>query len=362
MNEAERFLKERTNLVKVTESTTRSAGMESVGILPTSFRVLPGSTFSRHKFFWSIGVILLIILVNLLVMWVCICTSRSSVDCLSDLEDWPLPVIVSFLSPVTFWLPILFVVRWALGKTSVEVISWGIVVGVAIIHLVKIGILFRYVSGWEITIGIVAFLLGCLAIGAILWDLIDRKRSAVKPRVLNIPTVHERKYRIRLKCFACSRTFATEVATTGAVIVCPHCASEGPLIAQERTIKKPLVCKVNCVLFYLLAFSAIAEGIKGFSKSATSSAIVQFFLGMGVSCLFVLIASGIAKGMKWARILSAGVGVLMVFGVLLESKTWETYHVFIIFILVLLFAMFLPEGNEWFAVKTMIRKAHKAND
>ena len=107
MTEAERFLHERLNPPKSSTSVTQTAVVEETTELPFVLGFLSHPSFLRHRFFWSIGFVLMIVLVDLLVM---VATEAfAAMDRMSHLnDDHALALIVSFITPITFWIPLLY--------------------------------------------------------------------------------------------------------------------------------------------------------------------------------------------------------------------------------------------------------------
>ena len=169
-----------------------------------------------------------------------------------------------------------------------------------------------------------------------------------------------RKYQVRMKCLTCPKTFSAEVDTPKAVVTCPYCGNEKPLIAQERAIKKPLSIQIVCVIFYLKAIISILS-ILGCCAQGNIIGVVFYIL---VMWLFFATPSGINKGATWARIVASIILVLTATGWIVGgffAKGLLGYFcvLFGACIFGLFLAMFRPKCRDWFAVKKMINQAHE---
>lgn len=369
MTEAERFLYERLNPPKPNTSVVQTAVVEETSELPSVLSFLSHPTFLRHKVFWSIGFVLMIVLVDLLIM--AATDAFTAIDRMSRLnDDHALALIVSFITPITFWIPILVVAQWAWNKKFVKFLAWTATIWMAVIHLCKIGALFTAhgVSAGQILIGIIVFLIGALGIGAIIWNLIayKRKQNVIHnlPEGKNENDTHTAvllKRQIAIKCVSCNRAFLQAVSTLDDYVICPNCGDEKHLYEVGPFIKEPLVCQSIRAVFYIFGFFVIISSIGTIFRAMGRD--VSYFMGTLGGCalniaLLFGIPSGIKKGAKWTRNLLVSVGgIAMVCFVALKFN-----HVALIF--VILFGgpgllLFLPKCNAWFAVKTMLRKSRE---
>ncbi len=177
-----------------------------------------------------------------------------------------------------------------------------------------------------------------------------------------------RKYQVRMKCLTCPKTFSAEVDTPKAVVACPYCGNEKPLIAQERAIKKPLSIQIVCVILYLTAISSILSVL----GCCAQGNIIGVFIYMLVMWLFFAIPSGINKGATWARIVASIILVLTATGWIaggifggISCGGGAGYFCALfgvgigVGIFALFIAMFRPKCRDWFAVKKMINQAHE---
>lgn len=325
MTEAERFLHERLNSPKPNTPIAQSVALKGDAELPPMLGFLAHPVFSRHRIFWGIGFALMIALVDLLIM---VATGAfDAIDSMRSLDDdHALALIVSFITPITFWIPLLVVARWVWNREFANELAWGATVWMAITHLWKIAALFTAygISTDHILMGIVVFLIGALGIAAVVWNLVVNKHSQ-----------SPRQYRISIKCASCKKSFKQKVSAPDDYVICPRCGARKHLSELENFVKEPIVCQVIRAITYTLCFLAIIIDIEALWRALEYDSPI--YLRILIACALRLallfgIPYGIKKGMNWSRCL------LFPFpGVLL----------------------YLPGCNAWFAVKTMLRKSHK---
>ena len=377
MTEAERFLHERLNPAKTSTSIAQTAVVEETVERPPVLGFLSHPSFSHHRIFWSIGFVLMIALIDLLIM---VATDAfTAIDRMSHLnDDHALALIVSFITPITFWIPILVVAQWAWNRKFVKCLAWAATVWMVVIHLCKIGALFtaRGISAGQILIGIIVFLIGALGIGAVLWNLVTMKAAEKSTRTNPASSMSHRqkvvhpltKRNVAILCTGCKKKFNTTVTSSSDFVDCTYCGAENALMDLETSIEMPTVCRIARRILYvwgvlaLLGFISNMIGISG--RSGPSFDLVQF----SYMLLTFAMASGIKQGRNWARILAAIIAVLCLMGLmpLLSQGSSSDFGMFI-FIALLLFVVgilpailvFLPRSNDWFAVKTMLRKSRE---
>lgn len=369
MTEAERFLHERLNPPKPNTPVVQTAIAEETAELPSMLGFLSHPSFLRHRIFWSIGFVLMIALIDLLIM--AATDAFAAIDRMSHLDgDHALALIVSFITPITFWIPLLVVAKWAWNRKVVKVFAWVATVWMVIIHLCKIGALFTAygISAGQILIGIIVFLIGALGIGAVVWNFVvneGKQRanySQTKSSNRNAePRVALHKRRITIKCASCNKSFQQAVSAPDDYVICSNCGVEKPLCEIETLIKEPIVCQIIRAVFYIFGFFAIISSISTIFREMDRD--VSSFMGALGGCALNLallfgVPSGIKKGAKWSRnLLIILGGISLVCFVALKFN--PVAFIFMIFLGVPGLLLFLPKCNAWFSVKTMLRKSRE---
>lgn len=377
MTEAERFLHERLNPAKTSTPIAQTAVVEETVERPPVPGFLSHPSFSHHRIFWSVGFVLMIALVDLLIMVVT--DAFTAIDRMSHLSyRHALALIVSFVNPITFWIPLLVVAKWAWNRKLVKWLAWAATVWMVVIHLCKIGALFTVygISAGQILIGIIVFLIGALGIGAVLWNLIKTGES-MKSTAMNADTSMSNRQKIAhplskrnvvILCAGCKKKFSTTVTSPSDFVCCNNCGAENVLIELETSIEIPKACQVARRILYvwgaLALFGFIGNMIGVSGRPGPSLNFIQLFY-----ILFTFaIASGIKQGRNWTRILAAIIAVLCIVGIMsfLSHVSSSDFGMFI-FIAILIVVvgiipailLFLPKSNDWFSVKSMLRKSRE---
>lgn len=369
MTEAERFLHERLNPAKTSTSIAQTAVVEETVERPPVLGFLSHPSFSHHRIFWSIGFVLMIALVDLLIM---VATDAfTAIDRMSYLnDDHALALIVSFITPITFWIPLLVVAKWAWNRKFVKVLAWAATVWMVIIHLCKIGALFTAygVSAGQILIGIIVFLIGALGIGAVVWNLVinGRKQKVNYGPIKNSNqnaerTVALQQRRVTVKCVSCKKSFQQMVSAPDDYVICPTCGVEKHLYEIEFLVKEPIVCQIIRAVFYILGFFAIISSIGTIWRELGRDG--AYFMGTLGGCALNLallfgVPSGIKKGSNWPRYLLSILGGIALI-CFLALKFNAVAFCFVVLLGIPGALLFLPGCNSWFAVKTMLRKSRE---
>lgn len=180
MTAAERFLQEKLNPPKSAQPVIEAkAELENESLPVPAF--LRNPVFSNYKIFWSIGAVLVVILMDVIIMM-----STDSFEAINDLgsryHSNCMAYIVSLLTPISFWIPILLIAHWAWNQAIFKVLMWVSSVWMIVLHLIKIGVVFssRGIEGGEVLLGIIMFLLGGLGIAAVVWCLVRLERQKTK--------------------------------------------------------------------------------------------------------------------------------------------------------------------------------------
>lgn len=173
MTEAERFLREKLNPSKqaATSSSASRPSRTQEDEAGCAWGVLHAPVFAEHRKFWFMGFILLLILANLLLG-----VNRGDLD---DLDT----LCFLLVTPITFWIPALFLLGWSFGRRVRKIVGWIATVWMVCAQLFLLFVLFDScdIRPPEIAIGIVVALLGSLGIAAVIRNLIVMKVRGTKP-------------------------------------------------------------------------------------------------------------------------------------------------------------------------------------
>ena len=370
MTEAERFLQEKLNPPKpiVAESVVDTTPTPVSDNTPA---FLKKPAFANHRIFWSVAFVLVIALIDVTIMAV-----TDAFETIGDIDDLrrsdAAALIVSLLTPISFWIPILLVSNWAWSKKFTNFLMWAASIWMIILHLLKIGFLFSIsrIEAGQVLLGIIMFLFGALGIAAVLWNTIKNRKIEVKPSVKSFDSSkgasdvkdkvkrESSNKRIKLTCKGCRKTYTAMVKTGYDVVVCPHCNIEYRLVDIEGSVKEPVCCQVARALMYIMGVIMIIGSIGLMFEGRIPNVVA----GALWAWLTFGSASGLKAGKGWPRVVWLIISLFFIVGYISTASSIisGSLHVFQPIVLPFVIPtalMFMPSSNAWLSVRKMLRKA-----
>ena len=367
MTEAERFLREKLNppqngaMCSSTIQRTMAKGCES----DRGWGVLRSPVFSEHRTFWFVGFLLLLFLANLLVA-----VAGGLPRMLDHYPDDDDIFALCFLmvTPISFWVPALYLFYWAFGWRTLQVIGWISSIWMVFVQMFHIFILFnlRYADPTDIVVGIVVAILGFMGVAAIIRNLIvQKKREENSVEHAGKLLTPSKLLKVKYACPFCKKTVRSFVtAASSGTAKCPACGNEIAVSELATSVKEPIPAQLARVVFYILGILAIGFGVSKF-LSGRFSCNLAFMLGeligaIVIPALYYSIAHGIKQGKMWVRIFLLTVSILTIVG-------WVVFRAGLVAIITSGFMtvlpttlIFLPRCNDWFSFKRFCRKSVRA--
>ncbi len=365
MTEAERFLREKLNpplqngdMCSSTIQREKAQGCES----DRGWGVLRSPVFSEHRKFWFVGFLLLLFLANLLVA---VAGGLPRMLDHSPDDDDIFALCFLMVTPISFWIPALYLFYWAFGWRTLQIIGWISSVWMVFVQMFRIFILFnlRYADPTDIVVGIVVAILGFMGVAAIIRNLIMLRKHKEKfveqiEKQLCPPKILKVKY----DCPFCKKTVRSLVMTASSGMTkCPSCGNELAASKLAACVKEPVSAQLARVVFYIQGILTIgfgvAEFLSGRFPDSLAGMIGELIGVIGIPVLFYSIARGIKQGRMWVRVFLLIASFLTVVG----WVVFKADHATIItsgFMMVLPTTLiFLPRCNDWFAFKRFGRKS-----
>ena len=344
MTAADRYLQEKLNLAKADSGSIEANAQKGAERPQASWGSLRSPLIDQHRVFWSLAAILVIALIDVIIMY-----ASGALEVLDRgyfyRRDW-MALAVSMITPVSFWLPLVTVVRWAWNRVLAKVSLWCVIVWMIAMHLLKMLLYVDELAPRGFMLVIILFLMGLLGVVVAVRMAIKDGRKKMEsqftsPRVpasvgsTKTETVQPRN--VTIKCPKCKKKFRTYINSATSVVRCPDCLSEEEIVAWETHIREPVPLRLTrAILFYWCGLvSMIVMPICCLFRGN----ILGIVIAIAFAFLSFKMESSLEGGRGWPRIV-----ILILF-----FFYWPC--------LIPAVLTFLPASQDWLDVKRMIIKS-----